>query len=279
MKFILINVIVFVLVNIIVVVSTLFKLNIAGTMIDFIAIPADINRFIFLRPWTIITYMFVHQQFFHILFNMLVLFWFGRIFLNYFNPKSLGNLYIIGGVSGALLYILAFNTIPYYLDMGNSHMIGASASVTAILFAAAFYRPETRINLLFLGSIKIIYIALALFLIDFISLASSTNPGGAVAHIGGAIIGYLYATQFRKGRDILSWLNKPMDAIANLFKPRPPKMKVKKKPTDREADYEYNKKRRENMEEIDQILDKIKASGYGSLSADEKKRLFDASKK
>lgn len=275
-RLILINVFVFLAVNIVIVVSTLFKLGIADTFLGWIAVSANTDVLI-RHIWTVFTYMFVHQQILHILFNMLVLYWFGRIFLTYFNNKALVNLYLLGGLSGALLYVLAFNTIPYYIDMNYPPMIGASASVTAILFASAFYNPEQRINLFILGSVKIIYIALFIFIIDFVSLAGNTNPGGSVAHIGGAVLGYIYAVQYRKGRNIVGWLNKPLDAIANLFKPKPVKMKVKF--NKREADYEYNKRRRNQTEDIDRILDKIKASGYSSLSSDEKKKLFDASKK
>jgi len=255
----------------------LFGINITDTILEYIAVPARLEMLL-ARFWTVLTYMFVHENLLHILFNMLMLYWFGKIFLSFFNPKNLGSLYILGGLSGAALYVLSFNTIPLLIEMNYVPMIGASASVMAIIFAVAFYRPNLEIALLIFGRVKIIYIAIILFVLDFIGLGSMANPGGHIAHIGGALLGYIYAKQYLKGKDITKWLNKIIDGIVNLFKPRPSKrMKVKyKKP---ETDHEYNKRKNNDAQEIDHILDKIKASGYTSLSAEEKKRLFDASNK
>lgn len=276
-RLIVINICVFIILAVVNLISVLFQLPLI-TIIDYIGISSDSSVFIW-RPWTFFTYMFVHKDLWHILFNMLLLYWFGKIFLTYFSPKNLGSLYILGGVSGALLYILAFNTIPYYLQMNHPIMIGASASVMAIIFAAAFYNPAHTIGLLFIGQIKIIYIALFFFVIDFISLGDFANPGGHVAHIGGAALGYLYAKQYLKGKDITRWFNKIIDSIADLFKPKPkqPKMKVKYRKF--ETDYDYNQRKNQQNENIDRILDKIKASGYSSLTENEKKQLFEASKK
>ena len=254
----------------------LFGLDITDTILDYIAVPARLDMLL-ARVWTVLTYMFVHENFLHILFNMLMLWWFGKIF-SYFSPKNLGSLYILGGLAGAVLYVLSFNTIPLLIEMNHVPMIGASASVMAVIFATAFYRPNLEIVLLIFGRIKIIYIALALFALDFIGLGSMSNPGGHIAHIGGALMGYIYAKQYLKGKDITKWLNKTIDGIVNLFKPQPSKkMKVKYKKS--ETDYDYNQRKNNEATEIDHILDKIKASGYTSLSAEEKKRLFDASNK
>lgn len=276
-KLLFINIGIFIITGIIYVVSTLFKLP----FIDighWLGVPSDVSQLL-VRPWTLLTYMFVHDYtgIFHILFNMLLLYWFGKIFLNYFSQKNLGGLYILGGLGGALLYIIAFNTIPYYVEMGNKSLIGASASVTAIIFASAFYRPHQELAFLFLGRIKIIYIAILIFFIDFLALGSPSNPGGHIAHIGGAIIGYIYAKQYLKGKDITRWMNNMIDWFVNLFKPKPKKMKVKYKKT--ETDYEYNQRKNQEVENIDKILDKIKSSGYSSLTKEEKKKLFDASNK
>jgi hypothetical protein len=165
-----------------------------------------------------------------------------------------------------------------FVNMNDGLMWGASASVMAIVFAAAFYRPNQEVTLLIFGRIKIIYIALILFVLDFIGISSQVNAGGHVAHIGGAAVGYLFAKQYMRGRDITVWLNRLIDSIVNFFKPRP-KSKMKVKYKNRETDYDYNKRRNTENEEIDRILDKIKASGYTSLTAEEKKRLFDASNK
>ncbi|MBK5719369.1 rhomboid family intramembrane serine protease [Dysgonomonas sp. Marseille-P4677] len=258
-------------------VTKLFNVDITDIVINYLAIPARLD-ILATRFWTPLTYMFVHENFLHILFNMLMLYWFGQIFLAYFGPKNLGSLYILGGFAGAALFVLSFNTIPLFVMMNGAPMIGASASVMAIIFAVAFYRPNQEVGLFFFGRIKIIYIALIIFVLDFVGLSSTSNPGGHVAHIGGAIMGYIYAKQYLRGKDITGWLSKIIDSIANLSKPKSQKkMKVKYNRT--ETDYEYNQRKRNESEEIDRILDKIKASGYTSLNTEEKKRLFDASKK
>ena len=278
MKFIFINVAVFLAIHAVGVVATLFRLESLDPL-PFLAVPSQLNM-ILIRFWTLLTYMFVHVGFMHILFNMLWLYWFGKIFLSYFNDRTLGSLYVIGGLAGALLYILAFNTIPYYIyESGHGIMIGASASVMAIVMAAAFYRPDVTLNLFLFGRIKIIYIAIAVFVIDFFSLSNGNNPGGHVAHIGGAIAGYLFATQYKKGKDFTLPISRFLDKIANLFKKRKYKgahKVVYRKP---ETDYDYNYRKAQESKKIDAILDKLKQSGYDSLSSEEKRQLFDAGKK
>ena len=276
-KLIIINVAVFFIIGLLRIVATLFDLDSLYTP-SIVEVSPDLHVLI-RHPWTVFTYMFVHYGILHLFFNMIVLYWSGQLFLNYFNPKQLGSMYILGGLAGAALFILAFNTVPYYLKMGYPPMIGASAGVTAILFAAAFYNPQQKVNLLLIGSVKVIYIALVIFALDFISLADKANPGGHVAHIGGAMAGYLYAVLYRRGTDITRWITRIIDGIANLFKPRQKKKTKMRVKTKREEDYEFNQRKRNDTEEIDRILDKIKASGYGSLNSEEKKRLFDASQK
>ncbi len=277
-KFIFINTLVFMALKIVTVIFRLFNIYFVD-LITFVGIPSALSRLLS-RFWTPFTYMFVHEQFWHLLINMLWLYWFGRIFLQYFTGRTLGSLYVLGGFGGALLYVVAFNTIPYFLSMDNSWMIGASAAVMGIVFGAAFYRPNVRINLLFLGSIKIVYIAIAVFLIDFLSLGNNGNPGGHVAHIGGAIVGYLFAIRYQKGNDITAWIGKLLDRIANLTKPpRGKKSNMKVEYKRNESDHEYNRRKREEQTDIDTILDKLKKTGYGGLSAEEKRKLFDASKK
>lgn len=276
-KFLIINITVFVLLKIIGVVFLLFNIRTIDLTL-FLGVPSGLQQLLH-RFWTVFTYMFVHEQFFHLLFNMLWLYWFGRIFLQYFSGRTLGSLYVLGGLAGAFLYVLVFNTIPYFMAMGHSWMIGASAGVMAIVMAAAFYRPNVHLNLLLIGQVRIVYIAVAVFLIDFISLGSGTNEGGHVAHIGGAIAGYLFAAQYRNGRDITGWVGKLLDWIANLTKPRRKKPKLKVQYRRAETDMEYNERKHSEQAEIDAILDKVKRSGYSNLSTEEKKKLFDASKK
>ncbi|MDR1743768.1 MAG: rhomboid family intramembrane serine protease [Dysgonamonadaceae bacterium] len=277
MKLIFINIAVFLCIKVIGVFFTLFivrGIDVAG----FFALPSDPQELL-RHAWTFISYMFVHQDFWHILFNMLWLYCFGSLFMQFFNGRTLGSLYVLGGLAGAALYLLAFNTIPHYVLMGSRQMIGASAAVMAIVMGVSFYRPDMRLNLLLLGSVKIIYIALVAFFIDFLSLDDEANPGGHIAHIGGAIAGCVFALQYKKGRDITAWISRMIDFFADLSKPRrrPTKMNISYRRT--ENDRAYNDRKRREMNDIDAILDKLKQSGYGSLTDAEKKRLFDASKK
>lgn len=275
MRLIIINVSIFIILNLVYLVNFLFKI-VGINIIEYIGTSSELEL-VMNRPWTVLTYMFVHVEIFHILFNMLMLYWFGKLFLTYFSSKSLGGLYILGGIAGALIYLLAYNTIPGFIDKNQSLLIGASGSVMAIIFAAAFYNPKQEIRLLFIGEIKIIYFALFLFVIDFIMLRGD-NAGGHVAHIGGAMMGYVFAKQYQRGKDMTKWISSIFDWFANHTK-RNKFKKPKFNHTQREADYEYNKRKHNDGEEIDKILDKIKSSGYSSLNKDEKKRLFDAGQK
>lgn len=278
MRFIYINLAFFVVIKVISLFTTLFNIY-SFDLITILGVPSGINMLLN-RIWTLFTYMFVHEQILHILFNMLWLYWFGKIFLQYFTGRVFGSLYVLGGLGGALLYILAFNYIPYFASMDRSWMIGASASVMAIVMGAAFYRPDVRLNLFLIGPIKIVYIAIAAFIIDFLSLGNGINEGGHVAHIGGAIIGYLFAMQYKNGKDITAWVGKLIDWFVNLTKPRKSKKsKMKVKYQRNETDMEYNERKNNEQNEIDAILDKLKTSGYNGLSSDEKRKLFDASKK
>lgn len=272
-RLIVINVVIFLVIAIINVFCKLFAITI-GSFDTWIAVPSSMRKAI-LHFWTIVTYMFVHYDFFHILFNMLVLYWFGKIFLMYFTQKNLVALYLLGGIAGGLFFILIFNTIPFFISQGTSYLIGASASVSAIIFGIALYKKDLKVNLLLIGPVKITNIALAIFVIDFISLGSN-NAGGHVAHIGGSLIGLIFAWRLSNGHDITRPINNIIDFVFNLFK-RQPKMKIKYQK--KETDYQYNKRKNEESQDIDSILDKIKQSGYKSLTDDERKRLFDASNK
>jgi hypothetical protein len=219
--------------------------------------------------------MFVHYDFLHILFNMLWLYWFGTIFLQFFNPRQLGGLYVLGGIAGGILFMTAYNIFPYFRFVAaDSALMGASASVMAIVFAISFYRKDYCIMLLFVGRIKLIYLALGTFVLDLLAITSS-NAGGHIAHLGGAFLGILFASQIKAGKDLTSPLNRVIDMIVNIGK-RKPKMRVTYRRS--ETRYEYNARKRAANAEIDAILDKLKQSGYTGLSAEEKKKLFDASK-
>jgi membrane associated rhomboid family serine protease len=238
-------------------------------------------------PWTIFTYMFVHFEFLHILFNMLWLYWFGKIFLQFFNGRQLGGLYVLGGLTGGAFYIIAFNLFPFFREVvDSSTMIGASASVMAIVFAISFSQMDYRLNLFIFGRIKLMYLALGVFFIDLFAITSQNNAGGHIAHIGGATLGLLFAMQYRKGKDITRFINRIIDGFVNFFS-RKPTFRVHKNKTCQapppknsrpETDDAYHRRKNEETQEIDRILDKLKHSGYESLSTEEKKRLFNASK-
>ncbi len=276
-RLIYINLAVFVVINIIKVVFFLFnrEADFISVLVHNLAVPAEMNSLL-RKPWTVFTYMFLHLGFLHILFNILWLYWFGRIFLEYFDGKKLLSTYILGGLTGAALYMLAFNAFPVFeVALPGSVALGASASVLAIVIAISVYVPNYTIYLLFLGPVKLKYIALFTIILDIISIAG-TNAGGHIAHLGGALFGWFYISRYRKGKDIAKGFNSAMDSIFSWFKPRK-KMQVTYKRT--ADDYEYNKSRAENQEVIDRILEKISKSGYDSLTKEEKEILFRQSRR
>lgn len=273
-KLIYINLSVFLIVKLIAVFFFLFSIEDKIDLVSWLAVPADLSNLLY-KPWTVFSYMFLHQEFLHILFNMLWLYWFGQIFLYYFDNKKLLSVYIVGGLAGAFIYILTFNIFPVFTDiLPVSYALGASASVIAIVIAVSVYAPNHTIYLLFFGAVKLKYIALATILIDVISIAS-TNAGGHLAHLGGALFGYFYILQYKKGKNLTKYFDQIMDLLFSVFKPRP-KIKVSyRRPVD---DIEYNKSKVQKQAEIDKILDKIAKSGYDSLSKQEKETLFKNSK-
>jgi membrane associated rhomboid family serine protease len=270
-RLIYINIAVFVLITIIAVVGFLLSNTvISEKVVDLLAVPSSL-KLLAAKPWTIITYMFTHKDVWHILFNMLWLYWFGRIFLEYLDQRKLVAVYLLGGLIGALVYIVSFNIFPAFAGVvADSAAIGASASVMAIVVAIATYVPDYTIQLLLLGRIKIKYMALAIFVLTSV-MDFSINSGGKLSHIGGAIFGYLYIVNLRRGHDIGKGFNKILDFFVTLFKPRK-KLKVTHKKT--ATDYEYNKIKVDHQKTINTILDKISKGGYDSLTKEEKETLF-----
>jgi hypothetical protein len=211
---------------------------------------------------------------------MYALYWFGKLFSMYFSQKQLVGLYIMGGLMGFVFYAGAYNIFPYFKPLINdSILLGASGSIMAIIIATATKSPNMEIRMLFVGAVKLKYVAIFTVLISFFGITSS-NAGGEIAHLGGAFTGYLFIVSLQQGKDITAWLSKIFDFISDIFKPR--KLKVKKNNNfagRKMSDAEYNQHKVSRMKEIDRILDKIKTSGYESLSADEKKRLFEQGNK
>lgn len=231
------------------------------------------------KPWSILSYMFLHEELKHIFFNMLLLYFSGRLFVQYLDEKKLLVTYILGGFSGLVLYILAFNLFPFFKDDIGAGILGASASVVAVLVAISSYVPNMLVRLPFIGNIKLKYIAIVLFVMDFISLRQGFNEGGYIAHIGGAIFGFFFIQQLKKGKDFTLGFRRWMDYLMAMFKPRKKMKVVYKKQGKTKSNKAYNDQKVNNQKRVDGILDKISKSGYDSLSADEKAILFDASKK
>ena len=272
-RLIYINIGVFVLVRLINVVF--FLLNKDFGLLSWLALPADIH-ILFTRPWTLISYMFLHFDFLHILFNVLWLYWMGKIFLFYFDARKLLAVYVLGGLSGGGFFLLTYNLFPAFTGIVHfSQLLGASASVLAIIAAVATYAPNHPINLLFIGQVKMKHVALVSILLYVIGIAGS-NAGGNLAHIGGALFGFLFVVFYRKGTDVTRWFGQLIDAGEKLFNPRS-KVKVTYRST-ATPDMEYNRQRNLKQEEINSVLDKISKSGYDSLSKEEKELLFKMGK-
>jgi membrane associated rhomboid family serine protease len=245
----------------------------AGTpfpFLDWLALPADFGT-LDSRPWTLITYMFLHFDFLHILFNMLWLFWMGQIFLGYFDQGKLVAIYLLGGIAGGLFYVAGYNSFPVFAHIVvDSRLLGASASVIAIVTALAIYAPNHTLHLMFIGPVKMKYVALFSVLMYVIGI-SSTNAGGNLAHLGGAFGGIIYVLLLRKGIDPGKWINRLFSGINKTFESKP-KVKVSyRKPVD---DIDYNRLKNQDKNRMNEVLEKISKSGYDSLTKEEKEILF-----
>ena len=289
-RFVLVNVAVFVIVRVVALVCLLFAVD-AMPAIELLEMPSNPVKFLH-QPWSVISYMFLHYDVMHILFNMLWLYWFGAMFHQIFGTRRFVGLYFLGGIGGALLYMLAYNVLPLFSST-EGLLLGASASVLAIVAATAVRQPDYKVGLLFFGQISLKWIAIVTIFIDVISIGSS-NAGGHIAHLGGALTGAAFALADRRGTDITAWFNRAIDWIVNLTRRRPrvkvgnfhnsPFTRTKQQPRTDKQQYERDNGRRNSMTpaeeaEMDEILKKIKLSGYASLTAEEKRRLFEVSKR
>tara|TARA_B100000530_G_C15934349_1_gene478379 strand:+ start:2696 stop:3565 length:870 start_codon:yes stop_codon:yes gene_type:complete len=268
-KIILINIIIFVSISILEVFITLSGGgSLFRVVINKLMLPASFTTFI-LQPWSLISYFFLHLSFGHILWNMLFLYWFGKIIHDNIGNNAVISLYILGGIIGGLSYMALFNIIPFYGDrVSESLMLGASAGVFSIVAGSATLLPNYTFYLLFLGPVRIKYIALFYILLSFFDVTGS-NAGGEIAHIGGALIGYLFIKQLQNGVNMGDGVIK----IINLFNRKNSSKKEKEFTINKETSFDIS------QDEIDKILDKISESGYSSLSKKEKEKLFNASKK
>ena len=245
----------------------------------YLALPSGLSQ-LAKMPWTIFTYMFLHQGFLHWLFNMVMLYFGGILFTEYLSQRKLLMAYIFGGLAGAVFFVLAFNIFPAFAAVRqHSVALGASASILAIIIAIATYVPDYTVHLFLLGKIKLKWLAIAFVVLDILSVPQG-NPGGHIAHIGGALWGFFWALSLRNGHDFL----RIFDGI-KMPDLKQRERKYKRFDTSRPAsghpmtDEEYNRKRVASQKEIDKILDKISKSGYSSLTKAEKELLFKSSNK
>ena len=271
-KIIAINVVIFLLTTI---TTYLFRLP-ADVVSQYFELPKDFFAFL-KQPWSIVTYSFFHGGLGHIFWNMLTLFYMGRIFLNLFNPQRFINVYFMGVILGGIFFMLSYNIFPALMGT-NSVLIGASAGVTAILIFVCTYIPNQEVRLAFFN-LKLMYIGLFWVGVNLVQIPMGVNVGGLMAHLGGALLGYLYAKQLQKGRDIGDGFSSFWQGIINLFKKREKKSPLKtvyKNKTTAKEDPTYKKE--VHQRKIDEILDKISKAGYESLSKAEKDYLFKAGK-
>lgn len=239
-------------------------------------LPKDFLEF-FGQPWSLVTYSFFHAGLGHIFWNMLMLYFTGRIFLNLFDNQRFLNVYFLGVIIGGIVFLLSYNIFPTLLHT-NTALIGASAGVTAVLIFICAYIPNQEVRVIFFN-IKLWYVGVFFVLVDLIQIPYGGNVGGRLAHLGGALLGYVYARQLVNGKDIGAGFTRFREAIAQLFKPREKKAPMKtvyKKDTSGKRSGDYDKMARQKK--IDSILDKISKSGYESLSREEKDFLFKAGK-
>lgn len=268
-QLILINVVVFVLMIILFVFSEITQ---NPTPFYFLynnfALPGNIHEFLF-KPWTLLTYFFTHQvpNFWHIIMNMLGLYWFGKIIHEFLGNRRLINLYILGGLFGGLIFLLLSNTVPFFQQrVAGMGLVGSSGCVFAVAVAAATLAPDYTFFLLFFGPVRIKFIVAFFILVSFVGMVGA-NSGGDLCHLGGALFGFIYIKQLQRGID----LGKPINKLASWIRGfNKPKMKVT-----------YRKKHDDEIsqQEIDAILDKINRTGYTSLTKEEKQKLFKASQK
>lgn len=258
-----------------------------STLLSWFIMPASVSVFL-VKPWTIITYFFMHEGFMHILFNMLFLYWFGIIIKEFLGGSKVVSLYVLGGIVGGIFYLLIYNLLPYFSDrVEASVMLGASAGVYAVVVGAATLMPNYTIHLLFLGPVRIKYIAIFYVLMSFANTVGA-NAGGNLAHLGGAALGFLFIKQLQVGVDMGKPVHWFLMFIKSFFVHQPKVHVSYKKSASEKASAKRKATKSKSsaplgadvsQDEIDAILDKISQYGYESLTKDEKQKLFSAGNK
>ena len=239
-------------------------------IIEWFALPSSIDSFL-VKPWTLITYAFLHERLFHILSNLLVLYYIGNLFLNFYTKKQFLNFYFLGIIVGAFTFLVNY----YITDKTGAPLGGASAAVTTIFVAIATKIPQYALRLRFIGSVELWVLAAIWVVLSILQLANADN-GGAIAHLGGAVFGFVYSKQLKQGNDIGKWFESSIDFFTNLFKQKNSNLKTVYKSKRKVSKNEVSKTK---QRKIDDILDKIGKSGYENLTQEEKDFLFRAGKK
>ncbi|MBC3783689.1 rhomboid family intramembrane serine protease [Spirosoma utsteinense] len=249
-------------------------------------IPGGIVDFLH-KPWTLFTYFFAHDEIFHILYNMLFLYWFGRLIDEYLGNRRLVGLYIMGGLAGGLLYLLMYNTVPYFQNTSDSaRMLGASAAAFSVAVGAATLLPNYTFHLLFFGPVRIKYIVF-FFIVMSIAQSAGANAGGNLAHLGGALMGFMYVKLLQNGTDLGRPIYWVMEGWSNILRPKPAvKVSYRQRSSASTQATSYaaaggqpSTLSTPDQDEVDMILDKISRSGYESLTREEKQKLFRASQR
>jgi len=264
-KIIILTILIFIFTYLFNTLSFLFNAD-ANLIVEWFSLKPSFELLLY-RPWTIITYGFLHIGFFHILFNLMILYYFGNLFLDFFDSKQFLTYYLLGIFSGGLIYMLSYNYLPA-LQTQQTLLVGASAGVTAIVVGIASYIPNYSLNFRFIGSIKLVYIAIAMVILDVVQIPTG-NAGGHLAHLGGALIGFLLTRYMNKGSLIIAiwnglWSTSKKTPLKTVYKNR------KSEVTSTSFNFDQKK--------IDSILDKISKSGYDTLTKEEKDYLFKAGK-
>ncbi|GAB4002566.1 rhomboid family intramembrane serine protease [Spirosoma daeguense] len=248
-------------------------------------LPGDLSAFLH-KPWTLFTYFFTHDEIFHILYNMLFLYWFGRLIDEYLGNRRLIGLYITGGLAGGLLYLAMYNLVPYFqVQSDAARMLGASAAAFSVAVGAATLLPNYTFHLLFFGPVRIKYIVF-FFIILSVAQSAGTNAGGNLAHLGGAMMGFCYVKLLQNGTDLGRPIYWVVNGWSNLLKPKPAiKVSYRQRSSTSAQTSSYasaassSSMSTPDQDEIDTILDKISRSGYESLTREEKQKLFRASQR
>ncbi|MGI9533213.1 rhomboid family intramembrane serine protease [Lutimonas sp.] len=267
-RVIIINVVIFVLTYLFNTLSFLFQID-SNFIMTWFSLKPDFDLLLF-RPWTIISYGFLHAGFFHILFNMMILFYFGNLFLDFFNAKQFLTYLFLGIISGGFIYILSYNFLPG-LKTQQTLLVGASAGVMAVVIGIASHIPQYSLRFRFIGNIKLLYIAVALVVLDVIQIPAG-NAGGHLAHLGGSLIGFLLTHYLNQGKNIIA----SFESLFSRSKKQPLKTVYK---NTKQTNYQKKESKSEQQQRIDSILDKISKSGYDTLTKEEKDYLFKAGKK